>query len=60
MQYRIHPAKSDWSPDEGFELWKQGENGEPLLPTGVPNVLPCFEYMKDHEKVIEGLQTFVN
>ena len=61
MQYKIHPTKSDWSPDEGIELWKRGENGETLLPTtGAPKVLPYFEYMKDHEKVIEGLQTFVN
>ena len=60
MQYKIHPTKSEWSPDEGIELWKRGENGEPLLPTGVPNVLPCFEYLKDHEKVVEGLQTFAN
>ena len=60
MQYKIHPTKSDWSPDEGIELWKRAENGEPLLPPGVPRVLPYFEYMKDHEKVIEGLQTFVN
>ena len=60
MQYKIHPTKSDWSPDEGIELWKRAENREPLLPTGVPKVLPYFEYIKDHEKVIEGLQTFIN
>ena len=60
MQYKIHPTKSDWSPDEGIELWKRGINGETLLPIGAPKVLPYFEYMKDHEKVIEGLQTFVN
>ena len=35
MQYKVHPAKSDWSPDEGIELWKCTENGEPLLPKGV-------------------------
>ena len=60
MQYKIHPTKSDWSPDEEIELQKCTENGEPLLPKGVPNVLPYFEYLKDHEKVIEGLQTFVD
>ena len=39
---------------------KQIENGEPLLPKGAPNVPPYFEYLKDHEKVLDGLQTFIN
>ena len=60
MQYKIHPTKSDWSPDKGIKLQKCAKNGELILPKGVPNVLPYFEYLKDHEKVVEGLQNFVN
>ena len=60
MQYKIHLTKSDWSLDKGIKLWKLIENGEPLLSKGVPNVLPYFEYLKIHEKVVDGLQTFVS
>ena len=59
MQYKIHPTKSEWLLDGGIKLWRRVENGEPLLPKGVPKKLSYFEYIKDHEKVVEGLQAFV-
>ena len=59
MQYKIHPTKNEWLLDEGIELWRHAKNGEPLFPIEVPKKLPYFQYIKDHEKVVEGLQAFV-
>ena len=53
MQYKIYPTKSEWLPYEGIEVWKRVENGEPLLPIGVPKKLLYFEYIEG-AKVVEG------
>ena len=60
MQYKIHPKNVDWLPENGIELWKRNEHGIPKLPKGVPEVLQPFEYVKDCDKLIEGLQKYVN
>ena len=60
MQYKIHPKNVDWLPESGIELWKRDELNHPKLPEGVPEVLPPFEYVKDCEKLVEGLKRYVN
>ena len=60
MQYKVHPKSVDWLPEKGIELWKRNDQGESQLPQGVPRVLPPFEYVKENEKVVEGLKKHVN
>ena len=60
MQYKVHPKNVDWLPESGIELWKRNDQGRPKLPEGVPKVLPPFEYVKDSEKVVEGLKKYVS
>lgn len=60
MQYKVHPKNVEWLPENGIELWKRNENGDPKLPEGVPKVLQPFEYVKDCDKLVEGLTKYVN
>ena len=60
MQYKEHPKISNWMPRErGIELWKKDANGNPLLPIGSPNVLPLASFVKDHELVISGINSYM-
>ena len=46
MRYKLWAAKTDspWIPEEGLEVLKRDENGDPMIPSGKPDLVqPEFE-----------------
>ena len=58
MQYKLRCTDEKWRPEEGIKLWKEDDEGNPVLPSGSPpSVLP--RTMKGHAEVLKGIKGFI-
>lgn len=39
MWYKLHWIDQKWKLDDGIKLWKEDEDGTPMLLEGCPNVI---------------------
>jgi hypothetical protein len=61
MQYKRYCIDTEWLPKEGggIRLWREDNEGKPILPTGEPNAL-APQQMRNHSEIIKGIASFIN
>jgi hypothetical protein len=61
MQYKRYCTDAEWLPKEGggIRLWREDNEGKPILPTGEPNAL-APQQMRNHSEITKGIGGFIN
>jgi hypothetical protein len=61
MQYKHYCTYAEWLPKEGggIRLWREHNEGKPILPTGEPNAL-VPQRMQNHSDITKGIGSFIN
>jgi hypothetical protein len=61
MQYKHYYTDVEWLPKEGrgIWLWKEDNDGKPILVTREPNALPP-QQMQNHPEIMKGIGGFIN
>jgi hypothetical protein len=61
MQYKHYCTNAKWLPKEGggIRLWREDNEGKPILPTGEPSAL-APQQMQNHSEIIKSIGGFIN
>jgi hypothetical protein len=61
MQYKRYCIDAEWLSKEGggIRLWREDNEGKPILPTGEPNAL-APQQMRNHSEIAKGIGGFIN
>jgi hypothetical protein len=61
MQYKQYCTDVEWLPKEGgrIRLWREDNEGKPILPTGEPNAL-APQQMRNHYNIAKGIGGFIS
>jgi hypothetical protein len=61
MQYKRYCTDAEWLPKEGggIRLWREDNEGKPILPSGEPNAL-APQQMRNHSEITKGIGGFIN
>jgi hypothetical protein len=61
IQYKHYYTDVEWLPKEGggIRLWREDNEGKPILPTGEPRAL-APQQMRNHSDIAKGIRGFIN
>jgi hypothetical protein len=61
IQYKRYCTDAEWLPKEGggIRLWREDNEGKPILPTREPNAL-APQQMRNHSEITKGIGGFIN
>jgi hypothetical protein len=61
MQYKHYSIDAEWLPKKGggIRLWKEDNEGKPILPTGESNAFTP-QQMQNHSGIVKGIGGFIN
>jgi hypothetical protein len=61
MQYKRYCTDAEWLPKEGggIRLWREDDEGKPILSTGEPNAL-APQQMRNHFEITKGIGGFIS